>query len=127
MANNIKKILVVEDEEPIRKVLASALKELKSCDIIEAKDGQDGLELAIIEHPDLILLDLIMPKLAGKQVCEKLRADMWGKDVKIIILTNLDSKAEKEDLEKLNVSDYLVKSSYKLEEVVEKVKNILKI
>ncbi|MFA6525273.1 MAG: response regulator [Patescibacteria group bacterium] len=124
MSNDSKTILVVEDEEPIRKVIAAALKEEKY-DVIEAKDGQDGLELALIEHPDLILLDLIMPKLAGQQVCEKLRKDSWGKDVKIIVLTNLDSKVEKDALIKLKVDDYLVKSNYKLEEIIEKVKKLL--
>ena len=83
------------------------------------------MDIALSKHPDLILLDLMMPKLSGQQVCEKLRADEWGKDANIIILTNLDSKTERERLKNLKVDDYLVKSNYRLEEIAEKVKGII--
>ncbi|MBU2229583.1 response regulator [Patescibacteria group bacterium] len=124
MTNSLKKILVIEDEEPVRKVIVDALQDL-NCEVLEAKNGQEGLDIALSEHPDLILLDLIMPKLAGQEVCEKLRSDTWGKNVHVIILTNLDSKTEKEELKDLSVDDYLVKSNYKLEEIMEKVNNLL--
>jgi DNA-binding response OmpR family regulator len=123
--NEIKKVLVIEDEEPVRRAIISALKEVQ-CEVIESKDGQEGLDLALTRHPDLILLDLIMPKLAGQKVCEKIREDIWGKNAHIIILTNLDSKTEKDALIKMNVDDYLVKANYKLEEIIDRVRKVLK-
>jgi DNA-binding response OmpR family regulator len=122
--SNQKKVLVIEDEEPVRRVLVNALQDLK-CDVLQAKDGQEGLDTALSEHPNLIILDLIMPKLAGQQVCEKLRGDEWGKKAHIIILTNLDSKTEKEGLKNLNIDDYLVKSNIKIDELVNTVKEKL--
>ncbi|MFA6391808.1 MAG: response regulator [Patescibacteria group bacterium] len=126
MPNNFKKILVIEDEESVRKVIVNAVHDLK-CEVMEAKDGKQGLDLALSRHPDLIILDLIMPKMAGQQVCKELRADAWGKNAHIIVLTNLDSKTEKDELVNLKVDEYLVKSNHKLEDVVQIVKTIINI
>ena len=119
-----KSVLIVEDEESVRRIIVEVIQKL-DCDVLQAKNGQEGLDIALSKHPDLILLDLMMPKLSGQQVCEKLRADEWGKDANIIILTNLDSDTEKNGLKDFNIKDYLVKANYKLEEIVEKVKKFI--
>ncbi len=95
--------------------------------VTSAKDGQEGLNLAITDHPDLILLDIIMPVMDGMTMLSQLRQDPWGKTVPVILLTNL-SEAEKvvESLRE-GVYDYLVKSDWKLEDIVKKVREKLDI
>lgn len=86
-----KKILVieaVEDNAPLRKALHDKFS-LEGFSVIDAKDGEEGLTVAMSEHPDLILLDILMPKMDGLTMMKKLRqGDEWGKHVPIIVLTN---------------------------------------
>lgn len=120
----MKRILIVEDEPSLLTILVDKLnREGFSC--LEAKNGEEGLKVALREHPDLILLDIIMPVMDGMTMLYELRKDPWGKDAKVIFLTNL-SEAEKvaESLSQ-GVFDYLVKSDWKLEDIVIKVKEIL--
>lgn len=84
-------ILLIEDEEPIRKVLANKLR-LYGYDVIEAKDGEEGLQKALMERPELIILDLYMPKLSGDKVLKEIRATKWGAHAKAMIFTNLDNE-----------------------------------
>jgi len=124
-----KKVLVVEDEQALRKALVNSLKEA-GFEVVEASDGKLGLEKAFKEHPDLMLLDLIMPKMEGKDVVAKLHEDSWGKSVPIIFLTNISDPikvAEINDISSSNSTlfDYLIKSDWRLEEIVGKVKEKL--
>ncbi|NQU83611.1 MAG: response regulator [Parcubacteria group bacterium] len=119
-----KKILIVEDEISLIRILSARLKE-EGFDVLEANNGKKGLEIALKEHPDLILLDIIMPLMDGMKMLEKLRKDSWGKEAKIIVLTNLSNGTVGEAVEK-GVKDYLIKADWKLGEVIEKVKNRLK-
>lgn len=126
-----KKILVVDDEAALRKALAVKLNS-SGFEAIEAGDGQEGIEKALTEHPDLILLDIMMPKMDGKGVMARLHADSWGKGVPVIFLTNLNDPvtvAEVSEASGANATmfDYLVKSDWKLEEVIEKIKKRLNI
>ena len=73
------------------------------------------------EHPDLILLDIIMPVMNGIAMLEKVRLDAWGKNVKVIILTNLNDAEKMADAVILKSSDYLVKSNWKIDDIVAKV------
>jgi len=124
-----KKILVVEDEKPLRRVLAKKLT-IEGFSVSEAAEGKSGLEMALREHPDLILLDVIMPKMGGKEVLAELQKDSWGKSVPIIFLTNLSDPVKIAEISESSsrhatVFDYLIKSDWKLEEVVEKVRSNL--
>ena len=85
-----KRILVIEDEVPMLEALVNTLEENEFL-TLKATDGEAGFAVALKEHPDLILLDLILPKMDGMTVMKKLRQDSWGKDVPIIIVTNRDS------------------------------------
>jgi len=118
------KILIVEDE----KSLVIALKEKivkEEMEAIVAKNGKEGLDLALREHPDLILLDIVMPVMDGITMLKKLRNDKWGRDVPVIILTNLsDAQKVAEGIDQ-NVCGYLVKSDWKIEEVMKKIKEAL--
>lgn len=90
-------------------------------DVLKAPNGKEGLETALKSHPDLILLDIIMPVMDGMTMLEKIRQDEWGKDAKIILLTNLsDSDKITQSLSR-GVHGYLIKSDWKLEDIVKKV------
>ncbi len=117
-------ILIIEDEVSLRNALRDKFTR-EGFRIIEAKNGEEGLETALREHPALILLDIVMPKMDGMTMLSKLREDTWGKDAKVIMLTNLsDSEKIAESGEK-GVYDYLVKSDWKIEDLVHKVKERL--
>lgn len=121
-----KKILIVEDELPLLEIMADKLSE-EGFAVIRAEDGEKGLELAKEQHPDLILLDILLPKLDGMEVLKKLREDAWGKEAEIILLTNLSGSEKVAEATGLGAYNYLVKSDWKLEDVVKKVKETLKV
>ncbi len=122
--NNQKKILIVEDEMPLANAIKDKLsKEGFSC--ILAKNGEEGLEMALSEKPDLVLLDIIMPRMDGMTMLSELRKDKWGMEVPVILLTNLSESKKVDEATAHQVYDYLVKSDWKLEDVVEKVKEKL--
>lgn len=117
-------ILIVEDEKDLREALFTVFA-AEAFEVLVAEDGEEGLAKALSEHPDLILLDLMLPKKSGQEVLDALREDEWGKNAKVIVLTAL------EDLETLSSTiekggtDYLVKSDWKLQDIVAKVKERL--
>jgi DNA-binding response OmpR family regulator len=126
MLKTKKKVLVVEDEKSLRCAMVDILN-LKNYTAIEACDGQLAVELALSEHPDLILLDLIIPKIDGMAALKIIREDVWGKDVPVIILTNLSMTSEKivEDVVLHKPLHYLVKLDWKIHDVIKKVEEAL--
>lgn len=94
--------------------------------MISALDGEAGLKLAKTKNPDLILLDLILPKIHGFEVLKILKEDKKTKNIPVIVLTNLEGIQDVEKAIKMGATTYLVKSNYSLEEVAEKVKSALK-
>ena len=125
MLDNEKTILIIEDHASVRIALVEKFAH-EGMKTIEAKDGEEGLEVALKEKPSIILLDIIMPKMSGMTMLEQLRKDPWGKTVPVIILTNLnpDDKIMREIVE-IEPVYYLVKADWKIEDVVNKVKEIL--
>lgn len=124
MPKSKKKILIVEDEMGLLDILVSMFT-IEGFNVIKAEDGQEGLDVALEHHPDLILLDIVMPKMNGMDVLQKLRKDEWGKNVPIILLTNLSDSEKVEDAMKYGVYDYLIKTDWELKDVVKKVKEKL--
>ncbi|MBI5077998.1 MAG: response regulator [Candidatus Yonathbacteria bacterium] len=121
MTDQKKIILVVEDEEPMQLVLRDVLR-VEGYNVIEAKNGVEGLEMSLKEHPDLILLDILMPKMDGLEMLKKLRADEWGKKVPVIVLTNL---SDNEDIAKAveeDVFEYFVKTDIRIDEVIARIR-----
>jgi DNA-binding response OmpR family regulator len=119
-----KKILIVEDEE----AMLSALKEKLSAvgfDVLEAKNGEDGIKMAVENKPDAIILDIVMPKMNGMEMITKLRSDSWGAKVPVVILTNLgaDEKITAKVAE-TEPAYYLMKMDYSLTDIVDKVKSL---
>ena len=91
-----------------------------------AKDGAVGLKIAIMERPDIILLDIIMPVMDGMTMLQRLRADEWGRKVPVLLLTNLNSAEKVVDALENGVFDYLVKADWSLNDIVAKVNDRLK-
>lgn len=121
-----KTILIVEDESATRRALREKLTR-EGFSVLEAKNGKEGLEIALKEKPDLILLDIIMPLMDGITALTNLRKDDWGKDAKIIMLTVLSDAEKVSEALSRGVYDFLVKTDWTLEDVVKKVKERLAI
>ncbi|MBU1102857.1 response regulator [Patescibacteria group bacterium] len=117
----MKTILIVEDEPTLQKTLSVALQQ-GGYEIKNALDGEVGLALAKEIKPDLILLDLIMPKMDGFEVLGELQKEEGTKDIPVIILTNLESSQDIERALVLGAKTYLVKANYDLKDVIQKVK-----
>lgn len=122
MSNEVKKrILVVEDNEV---TLQSIVEEFKfqGFELIEARDGKEGLEKALQEKPDIILLDILMPKMNGFEVIRKLRDDVWGEKVPIIFITSVKpDDAVISEINKTKPSYYIMKEGWTLEDLSSKV------
>lgn len=116
-----KKILIIENETATRKILADKLMREKFV-VIQASNGEDGLNMAISEHPDLILLDIFMPKMNGLQVINELHKDEWGKSVPVIILSNLNDDHEMLNTIQHGNYDYMIKTNHNLSSIVAKIK-----
>jgi DNA-binding response OmpR family regulator len=120
----MKKILIIEDEPSYVKLLESQLKH--RYEILEATDGKSGLALAKQEHPDLILLDIVLPLMDGMTVLSELRKDTYGKNTKVILLTNLEAT---DDIVYQVTDDlpvyYFIKSDVKLADLFKKIEAVL--
>ena len=121
MQGNSKKILVVEDDRVLRRVIIDNLK-VEGFAVFEAEDGVQGLSVALAEHPDLMLLDVVMPRLDGISMLEKLREDAWGKTAQVIMLTNLSDTEKIAKVAEKGVHDYLVKADWDIGGIIDKVK-----
>ena len=124
--NDKKTILIVEDEEPMLQALSDTFTSAGYF-ISQAKNGEEGLALALKVHPSVILIDILMPKMDGLTMLKQLRQDTWGKQVPIIILTNVnpDTQTVLQEVMESQAAYYLVKSDVTLSEILDKVQDIL--
>ena len=120
----MKKILLVEDESAIQKTFGDVLTQ-EGYETLSALDGELGLELAKKEKPDLILLDLMLPKMRGFEVLKALKGDPGTKNIPVIVLTNLEATGDIEKALEAGATTYLVKANYSLDEVVQRIKKTL--
>lgn len=117
----MKKILVVEDEKELLEIISSQLREA-GFEVATAVDGMAGLDEALRLHPDLILLDIVMPRMDGLTMLAKLRKDAWGVGAKVILLTNLSDNEKVAEAMANGSYDYLVKADWNIHDVVKMVK-----
>jgi len=117
------KILVVEDESHMLQRIKIRL-EANSYEVITASDGQEGLNKAREERPDLIILDIMLPKLDGYQVCRMLKFHKKYSKIPIIMLTALGQKDDREWGGKVNADMYMTKP-FQAEELLEKIKSLI--
>ena len=123
-ATNVKKIAIIEDEAAIRRMYAFKLK-YADFTIVEAGDGEEGLVVIEKELPDLILLDLRMPRMTGEEMLRELRSKDWGEQIPVVILTNISRDEAPRTLWHLGISDFIVKSNSTPQKVVECVERVL--
>ena len=121
---NKKKILLVEDDEVLASVYRARL-EMEGFEVEEVHDGEKALSVAINFRHDLILLDVMMPKINGFDVLDILKNTPETMNMRIIMLTALSQEADRDRAEKLGVDDYLVKSQVVIADVIERVKHHL--
>lgn len=119
-----KKILIVEDELPFRQIYRDAM-HMYGYNAIEAEDGEEALRFVKVYKPDLVLLDLILPKKSGFDVLRELRSDNDTKDLPVIVYSVLDDKAEVERAMKLGANDFTYKGVTPAVDVVTKIRAIL--
>ena len=120
-----KKVLIIEDEATLQKALQEVLV-AEGYDILSALDGSRGLEMAREENPDLILLDIILPKMDGFEVLKELKSEEKTESIPVIILTNLSDISDIQKALDLGATTYLVKADFSLEDVIKKVEDTLK-
>ncbi|MGB9680813.1 MAG: response regulator [Minisyncoccia bacterium] len=120
-----KKILFIEDEFSLQKTLSQML-QTNGYTVISSLEGKGGVNLAKREKPDLIILDLILPKMNGFEVLEELKKDEETKDIPVIVLTNLEDNQSIEKVLSYNVLHYFVKSNFTPHEIVEKINAFFK-
>ena len=118
------KIMLVEDDIALRDIYTSRF-EAEGYEVAVASDGEQALTVAVKEKPDLILLDIMMPKISGFDVLDILRNTPETKTTKIIVMSALSQTADIDKGKTLGADEYLVKSQVTLSEVVAKVKEVL--
>lgn len=120
-----KKILVIEDEATLQKALVEVL-EQTGYEVTSALDGERGWEMVKEQQPDLVLLDIILPKMDGFDVLKNIKGDPDTNTIPIIILTNLGDLANIQKALELGAETYLVKADFHLDDVLTKVEQTLK-
>jgi DNA-binding response OmpR family regulator len=119
------KIAIIEDDLAIAQMYRIKF-ESEGYEVDTAENGKLGLVLCEKMHPDIVLLDLMMPEMTGDEMLAKMRDTDWGKNTRVLILTNMGETEAPADLKKLNVLDYIVKADMTPRQVADLVKTHLK-
>lgn len=125
MAHKIAIVDIVEDEQSISQMYKIKF-EAEGYEVFTADNGVHGLELIEHHKPDVVLLDIMMPEMTGDVMLKKLRATEWGKDVKVIVLTNTSQEEAIKKVQELGVSDFVIKAQSTPHQVLEVVKRVLR-
>lgn len=127
MNNEKQKILLlVEDDDQIFRVLMKNF-EQEGLQVLSAKNGEDGLAICLEKHPNLIVLDIVMPRMDGITMLEKLRQDEWGKNARVLILTNLVDLEKEAAAAKQKVAGFLIKTEWPIDKLMERIKKELEL
>lgn len=121
---NKKKIVLVEDDSFLAGMYVSKLN-MENFDVKLAENGEDGLKISTEEMPDLILLDILLPRMDGFEVLKKLKKNPETANIPVILLTNLGQKKDVDRGLALGAEDYLIKAHFMPNEVIAKIKKIL--
>jgi len=119
-----KKVLIIDDEVTLQKTLSEVLTQ-DGFNVSAALDGEKGVAVAKNIAPDIILLDIIMPRMNGFKVLEEIKGNNKTKNVPVLVLTNLDGEKEAKKMIDLGAKDYLIKASHSLGDIVKRIKDIL--
>lgn len=118
-----RKIMIVEDDPLLLKMYETKFT-TEGYIVLKAADGEEGLKAALTNHPDFMIVDVMMPRLSGIDMLVELRKDQWGAQVPVIVLSNL-SEQQDEKTQKLGIKEYLIKANFTPAELVQKVKTYL--
>lgn len=118
------KIAVVEDDELLADMYKLSM-EAAGFECAVALNGIEGLELAHSFMPDILLLDLMLPGLPGDKVLAKIRATDWGKDMKVMVMTNISKDEAPDSLKDLGIIQYIVKAQHTPKEIIAIIQEIL--
>ena len=121
-----KHILIVEDEPDLREAMVEVLTEA-GFNVSAAPDGATGLDTAIAEKPDLILMDLMMPIMDGHEMLRRLRLDPWGRSAHVVVLSAMDDVANIGHAHEGKLEDHIIKAHTSLDELVKKVREFIAI
>lgn len=117
-------ILVVEDEKDLAEAIRMKMEDAGFVTHV-VFDGESGLETAIAEHPDIILLDIVLPGIDGMEMLSRLRKDEWGKNATVMILTNLDDMDTIAKVLADGAYEYFVKTEWKMDDIIARIKKKL--
>lgn len=117
-------VLLVEDEAALQHTMGEALR-AAGFEVISATDGEQGMRLVLEQKPNIVLLDLILPKRSGFEVLEAMKKDPNTKNIPVIVLTNLEGAAEIDRAVALGADSFLVKANYEIGEIVNKVRQVI--
>ena len=118
------KILVVDDDPSLRNLIVAKIQS-SGYTVFSAADGETALKIALKEHPDLILLDIMLPKMDGIAVLKELREDEWGEDALVVMLTSLEDPEKIAKAAEYGSYAYIVKMDLSLNQIVEIIKEKL--
>lgn len=118
------KIAIIEDDPTINQMYRMKF-EAAGFDVQLASDGERGVALVESFRPDLILLDMQMPVMTGHEALQKIRAEEWGKNIPVIVLTNMGEEESPKELRDLGIESYIVKAELTPSQVVDRVKDTL--
>jgi DNA-binding response OmpR family regulator len=119
-----KRLLLVEDDRFLRRACEASLRQ-RGYEVLTAADGEEGLRLARTETPDLVLLDLLLPKLSGLEVLRSLRGEAATRGLPVLILSNSSREQDVSEITRLGVAGYLVKADLSLKALGDRVARIL--
>lgn len=122
--NPVKKILIVDDDPDLLEITGERVVQ-GGYAVLKAKNGKEGLEVALAQHPDLILLDVMMPEMTGLEMLKVLRQDEWGKNAHVFMLTSMNRSQEMSEGMHYNVAKYIIKSDMKYDELLADIKQYL--
>jgi DNA-binding response OmpR family regulator len=117
-------VLVIEDDKFLQRLLVMKLAQ-DGFDVVGASDGEDGLRRIVTEPPDLVVLDLILPKMDGFEVLTQMRTNSQTRDIPVIVLSNLGQEEDVSRVKQLGAMEFLTKSDISIHEVVQKIKEAL--
>jgi DNA-binding response OmpR family regulator len=123
MTENNFKVLIVDDDDVIRETYVQIFKQ-KKAEVISAKDGVEGLDLATKEMPDVIMTGIIMPRMDGFQMIKALRENVQTSDIPIAILSHLGREEDRKKADELGIVNFIVQGSVTPNELVDRIKNL---
>ena len=110
-------VLIVEDDESVLELYSAAFT-AAGINVLKAKDGLEGVKLALENHPDAILMDIMMPGIPGHEAVEKIRLDPWGRNARVIFLTNMSDAENVYLAVEQGSEEYIIKANTPVKEVV---------